>query len=253
MSVFLTIIRRNFLVTWTAPIWVIISLLQPLFWVLAFARLFEPVPVSVGGVNYEYLSYFTPGILAATTIFSSMWAGIGFAYDRKSGLLNRFRLAGASNLTILLAYVLQSLTSILFQAILVLFLCQALGADLNLTPATFLVLLLVILLLAFSISSLSHLMVIVMSNEMALVNVNGFLSLPILFLSSALFPLESAPAWMRVVAQVNPLQHTSELARSLLLKMSGNDFSVLSLVVIFVSAILLFFAAVYTLNRQRTI
>ena len=253
MSVFLTIIRRNFLATWTAPIWIIISLFQPLFWVLAFAQIFEPVPVSVGGVDYDYLSYFTPGILAATTIFSSMWAGISFAYDRKAGLLNRFRLAGASNLTILLAYVLQSLTSIVFQAVLVLFLCQALGADLNLTPATFMIVLLIVLLLAFSISSLSHLLVTVMSNELALVNVNGFLSLPILFLSSALFPLENAPAWIRLVSQINPLQHFTQIAQSVLLKTPGNGFSVLSLVVTFGSAIILFSAAVYTLDRQRTI
>ncbi|MEM6455214.1 MAG: ABC transporter permease [Acidobacteriota bacterium] len=213
---FATIFSRNLQSTWSAPIWIIVAMLQPFFWVFVFAQLFEPVPVAYEGVTFDYLSYFGPGMLAATTFFGAMWAGIGFGMDRKSGVLNRFRMACRSHRTIMAAYVMQSLTGVLAQALVVLVLVWFLGADLNWSALQLMLALGAILLLGFAISSLSHLLVVLIKDEMGIIHINGFIGLPLLFVSGVLFPITDSPGWLKALAQLNPLHHSAEILRAIL-------------------------------------
>jgi ABC-2 type transport system permease protein len=48
-------------------------------------------------------------------------------------------------------------------------------------------------------------------------SVLGFLSLPMIFLSSALVPLTAMPAWMSVLAQFNPMTWAIDAVRPLIL------------------------------------
>jgi len=48
-------------------------------------------------------------------------------------------------------------------------------------------------------------------------SVLGFLSLPMIFLSSALVPLAAMPAWMSVLAQFNPMTWAIDAVRPLIL------------------------------------
>jgi ABC-2 type transport system permease protein len=45
----------------------------------------------------------------------------------------------------------------------------------------------------------------------------GFISLPLLFMSSAFVPLDAMPAWMEIVARVNPLTYAIEAIRTLVI------------------------------------
>ena len=45
----------------------------------------------------------------------------------------------------------------------------------------------------------------------------GFLSLPMIFLSSALVPLSAMPGWMSVLAQLNPMTWAIDAVRPLIL------------------------------------
>ncbi|RMB11959.1 ABC transporter permease [Eilatimonas milleporae] len=251
MSAFATIFNRNFVSTWSAPIWIFVALLQPFFWVFVFGQLFKPVPVVHRGQVFDYLSYFGPGILAATTVFGALWAGIGFGMDRKSGMLSRFRLACKSDGTILAAYVLQSLSGVLAQAGVVFLLIGYLGAGLNWSMGSLFQAFCCVTLLAFTISALSHLLVVVIPDEMALIHINGFVSLPLLFLSSVLFPISDSPGWLRTLAQANPLHHAAEILRVVLI--DGYDSTHLSAYVALlgVSGALLFGLAAFLFKRQK--
>jgi ABC-2 type transport system permease protein len=47
--------------------------------------------------------------------------------------------------------------------------------------------------------------------------ITGFVGLPLMFVSSALVPLELMPDWLRPLAQLNPMTHAIEAVRSLIL------------------------------------
>ena len=62
-----------------------------------------------------------------------------------------------------------------------------------------------------------------MSDPMAFPLVINFLIMPIFFLSGALFPLTSAPGWMKAIASINPLRYGVDGLRGAILGIS--DFS----------------------------
>ncbi|NWG09794.1 MAG: ABC transporter permease [Nitrososphaerales archaeon] len=49
---------------------------------------------------------------------------------------------------------------------------------------------------------------------MAVVNL---LNLPLMFASSALFPISQMPVWLQSIARLNPISYTSDLVRSFIL------------------------------------
>jgi ABC-2 type transport system permease protein len=48
--------------------------------------------------------------------------------------------------------------------------------------------------------------------------VAGFITLPLVFLSNAFVPIEAMPAWMQVIARLNPLSYAIEAMRVLVLE-----------------------------------
>jgi ABC-2 type transport system permease protein len=44
----------------------------------------------------------------------------------------------------------------------------------------------------------------------------GFLTLPLIFLSTALVPVQAMPTWMGILARFNPMTYATEAVRSLI-------------------------------------
>ncbi len=212
---------NNLRATWTMPVWVVLALVYPLMWLLLFGQLFRGVAVApstaAAARDFDYLTYFTPGMVAATTVFGALWAGFGIALDRDSGVLGRILASPMRRGAVVAAYVLPSLSSVLAQALVILGLAAALGARISWSARSLAAMLGVVLVLGFCLSAFSHLMALLSRRQETLVSTINFLSLPALFVSSALYPLGEGPRWMALLAELNPVHHGSELIRSIAL------------------------------------
>jgi ABC-2 type transport system permease protein len=64
------------------PIFLVITLIQPMVWLLLFGALFSSV-VEIPGfpAGTTYLEFLTPGVIAMTALFSAMWAGTVYIED----------------------------------------------------------------------------------------------------------------------------------------------------------------------------
>jgi len=82
-------------------------------------------------------------------------------------------------------------------------------------------------------------------------SITGFVSLPIIFASTALAPLSQMPPWLQEVARLNPLTYAIDGVRSLILE--GFDWltlgSVLLVLVLFDAAMF----AIATLIMRRSL
>jgi ABC-2 type transport system permease protein len=78
-------------------------------------------------------------------------------------------------------------------------------------------LLLIGLLLGFGVTVISLILAFVLENHGDFFAVLGISALPVSFLSSAFVPVESLPAWMRLIAWINPMTYTIDAMRSLVL------------------------------------
>lgn len=73
------------------PVFLFVTLVQPMIWLLLFGQLFKSVveiPGFDAGVG-SFLQFLTPGIIMMTALFGGAWAGTGYIQDMDRGVMDR--------------------------------------------------------------------------------------------------------------------------------------------------------------------
>jgi len=58
------------------PIWIVVMVVQPMFWLLLYSQLFRRITELPGFGTTSYIDYLTPGVAIMTAFFSGSWANI---------------------------------------------------------------------------------------------------------------------------------------------------------------------------------
>jgi ABC-2 type transport system permease protein len=201
---------RYFRVLLRQPAFLLITIVQPLIWLLLFGALFKAVTQIPGfGGSGSYLDYLTPGIVVMLAVSSAGWTGMGFIEDINSGVMDRMLVTPAWRGAFNLGSVAQCVVSVVLQTLLIIGLALLMGAEVAHAG----VLLLVAALLAAAFASLSNGLGMLMRQRESLIGAVSLLLLPLTFLSSALMQLSLAPGWIESVASVNPVDWAAVAAR----------------------------------------
>lgn len=201
---------------------------------------------AIAGLNY--LSFIAPGIIAFTALSGAINAGMPLLEEKIKGVMKEYMVAPIPRLSILLAATASGLVKTLTQSILIVLVTLLFGARLAASPGSALGAALV--LTAFVVTMVGF------ANAMALRSrsIGGYhtilflLNLPLLFFSSALYPLDAMPAWMRVVAVVNPTTYAVEGMRRWLFGGDALD-PLLCLAVLVATAVLSVWFSARTFQR----
>lgn len=200
------------------PVFGVITLIQPMFWLLLFGSLFQSV-VRIPGFRADgtFLEYITPGVIAMTALFSAMWAGTVYIDDMNRGVMDRLlaspvRRGAMMNGT--LAY--QAITSVV-QTVVVLVVAFLAGARFAGGITGLAVTALAAILLTVVCAALSNAVALLTRQQESLIAISTFLTLPATFLSSAVMQPRLAPHWMQVAARYNPLDWAVVASRDTLL------------------------------------
>ena len=94
--------------TWRSKTRLIASLVQPLLFLVALGFGLGPVFQKAGGGNY--IDFLSPGIIAMTILFSSMFAGMEVLWDKEFGFLKETLVAPVSRWKIMLGRTLGGAT-----------------------------------------------------------------------------------------------------------------------------------------------
>jgi ABC-2 type transport system permease protein len=196
------------------PRLIVLSLLQPLIMLALFSQVFRSIADSPGfpsGANY--IDYLLPAILVTTGTQSAIWSGAGLATDLRNGALARFRTLPISMTSLLVARSLFDLVRNTIQLI-----ALALAAVLfGYAPAGGILGTMLALLIGLAVGAgLSWVFIALASwvRNVELMQMVGFMVIfPLMFASSAFAPIAGLPAWMRVIATINPLTYAVDAAR----------------------------------------
>ena len=90
------------------PIWIVVMIVQPMFWLLLYSQLFRRITELPGFGTTSYIDYLTPGVAIMTAFFSGSWAGMGMIEDLDRGVLERFLATPASRGAIVFGRILES-------------------------------------------------------------------------------------------------------------------------------------------------
>jgi ABC-2 type transport system permease protein len=187
------------------PYYLVITLVQPMIWLLLFGQLFKRVVDIPGFSTGSYIAFLTPGIVVMTALFSSGWAGMGFIIDMDRGVLNRFLVTPAPRGSLIAGSLGYQALAMVVQSLIILGIGLLAGARFPGGVGSLLVFEMGVILLAAAFASFSNALALLLRNQESVIAVVNLLVLPLSFLSSTLMPANLLPGWMQHAARYNPV------------------------------------------------
>jgi len=194
------------------------TLVQPmLFWLIFFGNLFQRAADVRVVQAPNYISFLAAGVVVMTVLNNGLAGGVDLLFDKESGFLERLMATPIRRTSVVMSRYLFVTTITCLQVLVILGVAWFFGVH----PATGLagvaVILLISMLFGVGLTAISMGLAFSVKSHGDFFSVLGFLSLPMIFLSSALVPLEAMPAWMGVVAKFNPMTWAIDAVRPLIL------------------------------------
>jgi ABC-2 type transport system permease protein len=199
------------------PVWLIVMIIQPLYFLIFFAPLlnsFDEVPGGMPGFQNGAMETFVPGLIIMMALFGSTFVGFGLIAELRAGVIERMRVTPVSRAALLIGRTLATVTTTLVQALILVVLAAPIGGLAIYWPGVFLMFGIIIL-TSFMLGALSYGVAIVLKSEDTLAPVLNTFVQPIMLLSGIMLPMALAPQWLQNVADFNPFYYAVEAARSL--------------------------------------
>src|SRR5271169_4400306 len=233
------------------PTRVVGVLASPLVFWLVIGSGFGTSFRSGGGPGQQhYLDYFYPGALIMIVLFTSIFTMMSVIEDRKEGFLLSVLVAPVPRTAIVLGKVLGGTTLSAIQGMI--FLIFAPFAGVHLGPLQVAMVALVVFLVSFALTALGFAIAWPMDSTQAFHGIINLFLIPLWLLSGALFPLEGASGWIRVIMRLNPLTYGVEALRNLMYPGALRNFSLTSSILTLVLFSLFMFGLALALASRRT-
>lgn len=196
---------RHLRTTLRLPIWIAVTLIQPVIWLTIYGQLFRRVVEIPGFGAASYIQFLTPGVVIMTALFGSAWSGMGIIEDLTDGVMDRMLATPVSRAALISARVFHAALTVAVQSVIILLFGMVLGARIDGGVPGFLAIILLGSLLGAGMSALSNGLALVTRREETLIAVINFFGLPLTFLSTAFMAAELMPGWIRALAGANPV------------------------------------------------
>nr|YP_009394198.1 hypothetical protein [Rhodomela confervoides]ARW62760.1 hypothetical protein [Rhodomela confervoides] len=210
-----TLIRRLYLQTYRRPSSLIISIIQPLLWLLLFGALFQNAPIYLfEAYNIKYREFLNPGIIIFTGFNSAINTGLPIIFDREFGFLNRILTSPLVNKSSLIYSCMMHGWLITSTQILGIIMFNIYQTGKITTISQLLINILISTLIITNISSFSIYSAFILPGHIEFLALTAlFINLPTLFASTALAPLSFMPNWLQIISCINPLTYAIEIIR----------------------------------------
>lgn len=223
--------------TWRSKARLIASLIQPLLFLVALGFGLGPVFQKAGGGNY--IDFLSPGIIAMTILFSSMFAGMEVLWDKEFGFLKETLVAPVSRWKIMLGRTLGGATVSSIQGVVVFILAIIIGFRPSNAPMI-IVSFFFMFLLALLFTSLGTAIASKLNDMQAFPIIINFIIMPLFFLSGALFPVDNLKGILADIIKINPLSYGVDALRHTLTG-AGSFSLLLDLSVLVVATVVVLF------------
>jgi ABC-2 type transport system permease protein len=196
------------------PVFVILSIVQPILWVLLFGQLFRSVATLPGFGAGSYVQFLAPGIAVMTALFGAAYSGLGMLGDIERGVLDRLLSTPVGRGALLAARILHSAVQVSLQSAIILLVAAAIGARPHGGAPGVALVLLVGALLGAAFASFSNALALLARRQELVIAAMNFVVLPATFLSSMMMSGNLMPRWIHAVSLWNPVNWAVTAARA---------------------------------------
>lgn len=179
-----------------------------------------PQRQTVAGKDIRYVDWLMPGILAMNMMFSCLW-GVGWVVVRyrKNGVLRRLQATPLTSLEFLIAQVTARMMVVTIVTLMV-YIGAAISIDFTMR-GSHLALFLVFFIGAIALTSIGLLVASRIRSEELADGLLNLISWPMMILSGIWFSLENVSSGAHALAQLFPLTHLVNAARSIMIDGAG--------------------------------
>jgi ABC-2 type transport system permease protein len=202
------------------PFVLVVSLVQPIIFLILFTQIFGGVATSAinqGGAGISYETYLVPAIAIQVSLAAAATSGVGLVNDIESGMFEKVLVTPMSRVGVFVGKTAAEVLRIAVQILIILGLGVLLGAEIATGLAGALGIVVVGILFSLWFVSLSNALAVVTKDQESTIIGANLLQFPLLFVSSAFLPLQALPGWVQTVAQFNPVTYGVDAARAIIL------------------------------------
>ncbi|MDB5055494.1 MAG: type transporter [Bacilli bacterium] len=190
--------------------------IQPILWLLVFGQAFSSIRV-IPTSGADYMAFLSPGILAQSVTFVSIFYGISIIWEKDMGLLQKFLTTPIYRSAMMIGKMLSASLRSISQGIIILLLSLVLGVHLDWGIGNIVGVFVTVILGAAFFAGLSMTIAALVKTRERMMGIGQVITMPLFFASNALYPISIMPQWLKVVATVNPMSYLVDALRGLLL------------------------------------
>ena len=213
------------------------GIIQPILWLALLGKAMNIgsiIPTNIPGVSSaaimqqtfgttDYFSFMAMSMVAFTTVFTTAFVGMSVVWDRRLGFMNKVLSTPVSRSVIILSKVFAAAVRAMFQAAIVAAIAFALGlvTGTNFTVFSIFGIFAIVFLISVGLSSMFTALTLRSTRMEMPQAIFQLITLPLMFASSAYFPINLMPNWLQAVASVNPISYTIDAVRRLMIFSDG--------------------------------
>ncbi len=206
---------REMLRFWRSKSRIVGSLATPLFFLVFLGAGFSSSFQVQGGGKFNP-GYLAPGLIGMAVLFASLMGGVSIIWDREFGFLKEILIAPVSRFFVALGKAVGGVTTAMLQGVLILIIAWLIGVKYT-SILGVIASIPVMLISGIGFIGLGIALASVIESHEGYQMVMSFLTMPLVLLSGAFFPISNLPSWLSVLVYANPLTYGVEALRFCLL------------------------------------
>ena len=207
------IAKRNLLRTIRLPGEASVLIIQPVVILLLFRYVLGGA-IKVPGGNYA--DYLIPAVFVEAMLLAGMSTALGLAQDLNSGIIDRFRSLPMARSAVLLGRTLSDLVRSVFALALVVGTGVAVGFQFHCSFAPALAAIVLVIAFGYAFSWIYATIGLITHNPESAQVIAVLPVFILMFISSAIVPVDTMPSWLQPVARYQPFSVTTDAMRGLL-------------------------------------
>ncbi len=200
------------------PVFIFMTLFQPILWLVLFTQIFKSLGSSIAGAGVSYLQFFAPGVIVMTVLFGSAFSGFGMLMDIDAGILAKMLATPVTRVSIITGRVVATVVVGIIQALIVFVVAAIMGVHVTTGAPGVLLVLLLAALLGMGFAAFSNGLVLLLKRQETVMAVINLITMPLMFLSSMMMPPQFLPHWLNTVRHFNPVDYAIVGVRDLVLQ-----------------------------------
>ncbi|HUJ85161.1 MAG TPA: ABC transporter permease [Candidatus Acidoferrales bacterium] len=231
------------------PFVLAMGIIQPILWLALLGKAMNigNIVTGIPGIDPKtvmlhtfgttnYFSFMAMSMVAFTVVFTTAFTGMSVVWDKRLGFMNKVLSTPVSRSSIILSKVLSASVRAIFQAGIVALVAFALGLTLGTNFGWYSIfgVFAIVFLVSVGLSSLFTALTLRTTRMEMPQAIFQLVTLPLMFASSAYFPINQMPSWLQIIASWNPISYTIDAVRRLMV--FSNGFGQLTLDFAFVGA-----------------